>query len=596
MFFFIGISFYGFSQTEVDEKLAVQFYQDGDYQKAADLFEKIYRKKPNPYYYTYYVESLFALKDFKSAEKFVKEMQKAYPNDRKYSVELGVVYTADNQEKKAIKQYENSIKQLQNDPQQYLDLANAFRNRNLNDYALKTLLKAKKEIKEPTMNFELAEFYKSIGDYNAMIEEYLSLIESDEKYLPLVQSKLQLIVADERNEKITDALRVELLTRVNKYPNKTIYVELLYWFSLQRKEFKIALVQAKALDRQFAESGNRVYQLGLLLINNENYALAIDAFSYLMANYKSNSELYKQSRMNVLKARFKELQNKNNPSSNEASSLVKDYYSVLADYGKSEITAPLMMDLSEIEAFYQHNFESAIKIIEEILAMGRISAETKATAKLKLGDILLFSGSRWDANILYQQVEKEFKFDAIGFEAKFKIAQFYYFVGEMEWAKVQLDVLKAATSKLIANDAMELSLLITENIDPDSSYTSLQTFAQSDLLIYQKQYLQALDSLNFLSQNRKFSSLQDRVFMRKAKVYIALGNDSLAVFNWKALIENLPQSTQTDNALIELARYYDKANQIDLAIYYYQKILIDYQGSLFTLEARKRYRELKSPQ
>lgn len=590
---FLGLAFYGFSQTEVDEKLAVQFYQDGDYQKAADLFEKIYRKKPNPYYYTYYIESLFALKDFKSAEKFVKEMQRFYPNDQKYLVELGFVYSVDNQEKKAVKQYENSIKQLQSDPQQYIDLANAFRNRNLNDYALKTLLKGKKEIKDPPMNFELAEFYKFTGDYNAMIAEYLSLVEIDEKYLPSIQSKLQLIIADERNEKIAEALRFELLSKVNAHPNKTIYVELLYWFSLQRKEFKIALVQAKALDRQFAESGNRVYQLGIILINNESYALAIDAFTYLMTNYKSNPELYKQSRMYVLNASFKELQNKKNPNISEVKRLVNDYYTVLAEYGKSESTVPLMMDLSDLEAFNLQNFDGAIKILEEVLSMGRVNPQTKAAAKLKLGDVLLFSGSRWDANILYQQVEKEFKFDAIGFEAKFKIAKFYYFVGEMEWAKVQLDVLKAATSKLIANDAMELSLLITENIDPDSSYTTLKTFAQSDLFIYQKQYLKALDSLNYLSEEKKSHSLQDHILMRKATVYMALGNDSLAIFNWKTLIQSLPQSTQADNATIELARYYDSKNQIDLANVYYQKILLEYQGSLFTLEARKRYRELK---
>ena len=72
---------------------------------------------------------------------------------------------------------------------------------------------------------------------------------------------------------------------------------------------------------------------------------------------------------------------------------------------------------------------------------------------------------------------KEFKNDPLGHLAKFKNAQVYYFSGEYDWCQAQLDVLKASTSKLIANDALELSVLITDNYNMDTSETAMKLFA-----------------------------------------------------------------------------------------------------------------------
>lgn len=583
-----------FAQTGIDEKLAVQYYQDGQYEKAADLFGKIFKKNPNAYYYNYYIESLFALQDYKTAEKFVSDMIKAFPNDKKYRVELGYVYSLEGDIKKSTKQYENSIKQLSSIRDEYIAVSNAFRNRKLDDYALKTLLKGKKEISEPPLNIELADFYHSQGKYQEMIAEYLDLADSKSDYLSAVQTKLQLIITDERNIKISEALKTELLRRVNEYPQKTIYNELLFWYSIQKKEFKIALIQAKSIDNQFNEQGNKVFQLGDILIQNEEYSLAEDAFNYLLKTYPNNTSLAHTSTILLLKARYLNLtKNKSNLNSEQITVLKSDYLKALQKFGKNETTTELMFDLADLNTFYSQDNESAEKLLQEVIEMPRVNPKIKAEAKLRLGDVLLFSGQNWDANILYQQVEKEFKNDPIGFDAKFRTARFFYFVGEMEWAKVQLDVLKAATSKLIANDAMELSLLISENNDPDSSYTVLKSFAQADLLIYRKQYKQAIDTLNKIESDFPSHSILDKLLFREAEIYMQEGKSDSAVKNWENILTKFPFGTMGDNACFELAKYYEKISKTDKAQEYYQRILVDYPGSLFTVESRKKYRELR---
>ena len=88
----------------------------------------------------------------------------------------------------------------------------------------------------------------------------------------------------------------------------------------------------------------------------------------------------------------------------------------------------------------------------------------------------------------YSQVEKDFKHEVIGQEAKFKKIKIDYYTGKFNWAQAQLNILKQSTSKLIANNAMELSLLISDNLNLDTTQLTLQIYANAELLIFQNKY------------------------------------------------------------------------------------------------------------
>ena len=575
----------------VNEQLALQYYQEGDYGKAASLYKDIYLKTPTNLNYNYYLNSLFGLQDYNTAEKFIKSLIKKYPEEIKFKVELGYVYELAGNTKKAEKIYKKAFKNVQRSRGSYIALSNAFQNRGHSDFAEELLIKGKNKF-EPPLNVDLADLYFAQGEYNKMMDSYLDLIQHNDDYLDLVKGKLQLILASPGSSKVSEATREELLKRTQKYPSKTIYAELLYWYSVQKREFDIALIQAKSLDRQFNEGGERVFQLSNILISNEKYDKAVDGFNYILSLGKNN-RFYKSAEINVLFAKFKDVEIKGNLDNKTLLKIVDEYNAVINKYGKNRSTVSLMRNLAKIQAYYLHNTAEAESLLNQILNFPQLDKKIEAEVKLELGDVLLFEGKKWSASLLYKQVEKSFKNDPIGYEAKFKAAKFFYYVGEMEWAKVQLDVLKGATSKLIANDAMELSLLIAENIDPDSTYSSLSLFAEAELLVLQKKYDEAFMLLDTIDAIFPGYTILPNVEYKRAEIYFELRDYQKAAFYYNQTAVKYSYASIADNAMIKLAHLYDnQLNDKAKAKEIYEQILLNYPGSLFTIEARKRFNEL----
>lgn len=588
--FLILFSLNAMAQPSTEEQLAVQYYQESAFDKAEPLFDKLYQKTPNNYFYNYYLNTLIALTNFSKAEVFVKSVMKKFPNEIKYEVDLAYVYSASGETKKSNKLIEKKIKSLPQNRQDYVDLAMALRSRDFYDFAIDLL---KNGQFDPPLNTELADLYYAKGDYNNMIATYLDLIHSQDIYIDLVKGKFQIIMSDFSSDKISAALREELLKRTEKYPTKTIYAELLYWYSVQKREYALALIQAKALDRQFSEQGERVFQLANILVSNKEYTRAIDGYNYILA-LGSNNRFYQMADINLLNARFKSITSGEEISIENLNTLVADYQKAIDKYGENRSTLDLIRNLAQIHAYWLHQTDKAEALLDKALNTKGLSKEDIGSIKLELGDILLFEGKKWSASLLFKQVEKDFKNDPLGFEAKYKAAKFFYYVGEMDWAKIQLDVLKGATSKLIANDAMELSLLISENIDDDSTYTSLSYYSRADLLAYQQKYDEAFLVLDTIDNIFPGYSVLPNVAYKRAEIYKSQNKfDSAAVF-YEKVLNNFPYSSIADNALYELAVLYDDVfkNKVK-AQEYYEKILLEYPGSLFTVESRKRFNELK---
>ncbi len=582
------------AQTEVDEQLALQYFQNQEYNKAAELYQGIYQRKPSPYFYNYYLDCLLAMQDYKTAKSFVNQVAKKNPGQLKYQVEEAYVLQQSGNGEKAQKIYEKLAKNGGKSRAEALSLADAFMVRNQNQFALKTLQKAKKDFNDQPLNMELADLYFKMGDLEAMMAEYLDLADLSDSYLNQVQSRLQMIISDPSQESLSESLRAELIRRTQKYPNKTLYSEFLYWYSIQRKEYDLALIQAKALGRQFNDGGNRVYELANILMSNEQYALAVDAYQVIL-DMGNKSNFYNAADINILQAKFMKITAQKNFQTNELVVLESEYLKKIDLYGRNSTTVLMMINLSYLQAFYLDKIELAKQNLIPIESMPNVQAESKAQAKLMLADMMLFSGEKWGASLLYKQVEKAFKNEPVGFEAKYKVAKFFYFVGEMEWAKVQLKVLSGATSKLIANDALDLYLRITENISPDSSYDALSIYARAELLTYQKQYKRAIQTMDTLISLFPNDPIIDDAYFQKAMIAKDLKEYSKADSLLAQTFEYNRFGSLADNALIERARLFDYVfEEKQRAQTLYQQIILEYQGSLFTVEARMRYRALQN--
>ena len=582
-------------QINTEERLASQYYRNKEYDKAAELYEKLYNQRPTQYYYTYYYFCLLQLREYQKAGKLVKKQIRKYPEIIKYHVDLGYVYIQADEADRATKEFDEAIKKLPPSIPQIKDLANAFYARGQVAYSIETYSKGRKLLKnEYGFHFEMANMYKLSGNYNAMIDEYLAEVIEVPASLQKVLNKLQGAINEDTEGDITDYLWKSLLQYNQKNPENIESAEMLLWLSMQLKDFEYALTQAKSLDRRFNEDGDRVLEIAYLCIANEEYEVAIEAFAYV----KDKGEeypFYLESLTGLLKTRYLKITGEYEYENDELIALEEDYINTIDAFGKNRYSIPLMRDLAHLQAFYLDKLGEATEILEFAIDLPNTDAKTLATCKIELADIYLFSGEVWEATLLYSQVDKAFKNDPVGHMAKYKNAKLTYYIGEFDWAKAQLDVLKAATSKLIANDAMDLSLLISDNMDPDSSMRGLNLYAKADLLSYQNKdelAMQTLDSIYLIGLSHP---LFDEVLKKKADIMIKYGRFAEADSLLQRLADYYPYDILADDALFLRAEIQERQfNNIEIAMELYQEILMNYPGSLFAVEARKRYRILRN--
>ncbi len=585
-----------FSQKKQEpdkEKLAAEYFRNRDYEKAVVLYEQLFDEKESYFFYNYYLFCLIELQQYKQALKAVNKMQKSDKSRIRYDVDQGYIYSLSGDQEKATKLFDDALKNVPQVAGQIRDLANAFNYRGLTDYAIKTYLKGRELFPDQSFHLDLAGIYQRLGQYEEMVNEYLDLLDTDLSKIEIVKSRLQSALESDEEGTKNEILRRELLRRIQRTPDKTHYSEMIIWHSVQQRDFDMALLQAKSLDKRLQEQGSRVYELASLCISNEYYDVAIDAYNYLLEKGE-RSPFYLDSRIGLLNAKYLKVINRYDYTKDDLLDLENEYHKALEEFGYNSSTVPIMRYMAHLQAFYLNNTNYAIELLEKAVEMPSINANMKAESKIELADVLLFSGKVWDATLLYSQVDYDFKHDPIGHLAKFKNAKLSYYIGEFGWAKAQLDVLKAATSKLIANDAMELSLLISDNIDLDSTYTALGIFSRADLLIYRNDFDKALITLDSIQMLSLWHSLNDDVLYKKAEIMLRKGKFDQADSLYASIVSMYPQDLLADDALWHRARLHENHfGDIVTAKELYEKILFDYPGSLYTVEARKRFRNLR---
>jgi len=586
-----------FAQAVTDEQLGLQYFNAREFEKSAALFERLFEEKPTIYNYTYLLQSLLEINDLDKAEKIVKRQAKKNPDDSRYIVDQGYVLIRSNQSSKASKLFDEAIRELPADQRRIAELANAFQVRRENDYAIRAYMRGRQLLSPTyTFGFELANLYEVQGSFDKMTNEYIELLETRPDMQMQVQDRLQNSLNNDPEGLKSEALRTALLKKVQKSPDDVPLSEMMLWLSVQLKDFDAALIQARALDRRLNENGSRVFALGQLCVSNGNYSTAAEAFTYVIEKSK-DVPLVLQSRVELLKSEYELVTRKYPIVRTDLVQLEGKYVKTLDEAGRNPLIYPLIRNLAHLRAFYLDNTASAIELLEELIGLTANEPVMRAECKLELADIYLFTGDPWEATLLYSQVDKAFKNEPIGHEARFRNARLSFYIGEFDWARAQLDVLKAATSKLIANDAMSLSLLITDNIEEDSSTVELGTYTRADLLLYRNKPDAALAVLDSLMTAFPLHSIIDDALMKKAEILMKQGNFSGAETLYQKVISDFGDGILGDDALFNLAQMYDKQlNDQVKAMAAYQELLVKYPGSLFTVDARKRFRVLRGDQ
>lgn len=582
------------SQRQLNERLARNFFNDKEYDKAADLYQQLYIDYRYYHYFSQYIECLVFLENYDEAEKELKSFIKNdnTTNKWKAQVNLAFVYVKNNDSDKVDKYLKRLINDLPEDRNVYMQVANMLRSKDFDEYAI-LLYDKGSAIQEMNYNFymEKALTYQNMMNFEKATENYLLQLEADPNDYDVVKTRLSFMLRYDVDGSITEDMRLALLNKTHSNPDNEMFAELLVWYALQIKDYEVALNQEIALDRRFDDREYDIIYLAKIAYDNEQYDIAISAYDYLVKKSKEGA-YYEDAVVGLTEVQYTNSEMLHCDVSTEwYSDFEQRIEKECLELGINDKTIPILIIRAEILAFKLDEVEKSIEILNQALTLN-LSKYNKSKAKMQLADIYLFKEEVWEATLLYSQVDKSMKEEPIGHEARFKNAQLRYYIGEFDWALSVLNILKSATSKLIANDAMTLSLVISDNLEYDT--IALQRLAKADYYIYQKKYELAnkmLDSINIYNPNEVSMPY---LLMRKA--YIADENQdyNLADSLYKRVYQGYADSYMADDALMKdailLEIFLDKKEE---AMECYAKLIDEYTASVYVAQARNAYRRLR---
>lgn len=577
---------------ENKELLARQYFGEQDYDKAAELYEKLATADPaSLYLYDQYLQCLIALNRWEEADKWVRKRNRRYPDNWHYRVDIGYLLGKQGKEPESQAWYEG----LQRDASrgsaaQAEQLAGAFYRRNLFSAATTAYEVARSKTGDPrAFSSLLSELYILTGQREKALDEQITMLETGE--LGVEETKAELAVwIDESDYPL---LRDLLLRRSQRNPDNPANYDLLIWTLVQMREWNAALAQAKAMDRRTRSQGDYLFSLAGTLSENGEYQAAAESYAQIVNTWPGGA-YYEQARHSRLVNRYKALEKAPETTLEAWQALAAEFRSDLAQLGHSQHGTQSMQLLSSLYIRKLHEPLQAVEFLRTAVNAAAYSTKDRSLLKLELADAWLAAGDVWESDLLYGQVDREFKEDPLGQEARFRRARLAYFRGEFEWAQTQLEVLKGATTQLISNNAIRLSLLIQDNIGIDSNEHAMSLFSQAELLMMQGRWQDAAIHLDSLDSLYKTSTLRDEVAFARAQMLEEQGRWEEAAAAYDKVATVYSYDILADNALYRLGLIaLEKLGDEKRAMKAFETLILQHTGSLFVVDARKHYRKLR---
>ena len=578
--------------------VAQQYVNQGEIEKAKNEYAKLSKQRESiPRIHETYFKLLLTNQDFKQAEKYMKGVLREYPSQANFAVDQAVLYRAMNELEKQEDYLENLIDEVttkaanENKVNQVRYLASVLFNKSFSEEALQTYEQARSKIGRSDMfALDLANIYRVMNRKQKMIQEYLYFSKEQPRNISYVKNSLQRYLTEPQE---LDTLEISLYQFIQTEAGNPVFNELLVWTHLQQKNFPAALRQARALDKRLANNGDNILQVGLISYNNRNYKTAQKAFDLILKDFqetpsKRMAEKYALlSEEEVIKSTY--------PIDTSAIfTLIDKYASYMENSRDVYSIAEAKRRVALLQAFQLNRINDSIETLKELLEQPLGKHRVVAEAKMDLADIYLLDKQPWESILLYGQVERLFKDQPLGYQAKLKAAKLSYFKGEFELATSNLDILKLATSREIANDALDLSILIKNNTVFDSTDVVMQDYASIELMIFQNQVDSALISMDRMLDTYQSHSIVDELLFLKAKTLRQLGRFDQALAALEVINKSHYYELLGDDALFLKAKILDEdKKETDPAMKIYQNILVKFPGSIFVSESRNRFRELR---
>jgi tetratricopeptide (TPR) repeat protein len=583
------VSFSAFAQNE---QLAQNYFEKGEFEKVLVIYQDLDKKQPHNTYFTQKIVACYQqMQQYANAEKLLAEKLNKTRQPILY-VELGYNYQLQKDMAKAEKNYKAALASVTENPSNVYNIAQAFEQKVLLPQAIKAYEMATEINKSLNFDYQVALLQGQMGNVDLMIEKLLSYAYNNPQNLIVVQNQLSRFmnenaeesVKEEGDKSFSSLLRKALLLNVQKTQD-IFWNQFLSWFFVQQREYGKAFIQEKAIFKRDPDTFGNIVNLAKLAVEEDEDATAREILDFILKN-TNDPELQMQAHYYLISMDIKTAQEKDYPA------IKKVLDALLVQYGVNPNSLELQVLKADFDAFYLKDTKLGIATLNTALEL-QLNKYQQAEVKMKLSDILLLDEKFNQAIIYYAQIEEDLKNDAVGHQASLKMAKSSYFKGDFEWAQKQFKVLKSSASQLIANDALEIFLLITDNTVEDSTQTALKKFARADFKLYQNKKTEALAQFKELLTDPT-KSIQDITLLRMGEIYESLGQHDLALQQYQKIIENYKDGIYVDEALFFSAEIYNKKlHDPEKAKALYEKVLFEHEDSIYFVEARKQFRQLR---
>ncbi|GCC51052.1 hypothetical protein SanaruYs_12720 [Chryseotalea sanaruensis] len=614
----VSLPFFVLGQEQKDVQLANEYLLKGEKLKAAELYRELAKNSANTaLIHNNFINTLIDLAEFNEAQDYLKKLLKREPEQLLFKLDVGRVMMRSGEVQKADKYFKDLIQESKQSLGRIKIMNDYFMARSLFDYAIIALLESRDELGNPAMYcLELATLYRIKGEKEKMTEEYLNYATQNVGNSQYIKNVLQVLLTKPEELEVLEAL---LYRKVQEDPEQQVYTDLLIWVMLQQKNFYGAFVQARAYDRRYKTGGTRSLEIAEVALNNKDYENASRIFRFVKDAFKNN-ENQQEAQLGYIRSREARLRDSYPIQKDSVETLITAYWDFIKQNPKQPVALDALRNIGVMKAEYLQETDTAIAILTKLIADAYTPLQIKSRAKLDLADIYIFKEEPWEAALLYAQVEKTHKETTLAYEAKLKNAKLSYYRGDFMLAQEHLDILKEATTREIANDAMDLSMRIKENIAIDSAGLALREFAKVELLLKQNKMEEALARLSSIQEGHslvrdldkedKFLrnidpsdtvyvtftnyAIKDDCYWLEAQIKLRQNKPEEAQKLLQKILEEYPEDILADDAFFTIGEIYERhLNDKDKAMDQYQKMLAQYPGSVYVAEARKRFRELR---
>jgi tetratricopeptide (TPR) repeat protein len=609
-----------FAQNQPEVELANEYFFKGDRPKALELYRDLSKNENNiPYIHNNFLVCLLEANEGEEALSYLKRQLRKDPENIQFQLDVGITYVRMGDLPKGERTFKDVIGKYKENFTRIKMVSDYLASRSLAEYSIVALLESRQAAGNPYLFcLELASLYRLSGQKDKMVGEYLAYVMQNSANVQYVKNVLQVLLTKPDELESLEAL---LYDRVQKYPDLEVYSDLLIWVTMQQKNFYAAFVQARAYDRRYKKFGEKCMDVARVALDNKDFDNAQKSYAYVAQDYPGGP-FFLQAQLGVIKSREARIQQTFPVSTDSVKSLVQGYQ----QFNQLHNESPVALEAQRSEALLRSGYLSenvqAIELLQQLLANPRASLNLKSRVKLDLGDIYLLQGEPWESALLYAQVEKALQESPLGYEAKLRNAKLSYYKADFRLAQEHLDILKEATTRDIANDAMELSMRIKENIAFDSAAIALRMYAEVEMLLIQNQTDKALVQIEALKQGRgrvpsalaqeyaldaqgpsvdgwvevtyTNAGILDDVYWLEANLRLKMGEFDKALVLLQKILADYPEGILADDAFFLQAEIHDRHfGNKDKAMELYRELLNRFPGSAYAAEARMRYRVLR---